>query len=163
MSLLSSLPVPASLPLSAPSTAVAQPSVPSPALALTGLLSPLIPGLEGPSRKACGCPQSPGVQAPHTGRPQPRPPPALRSSFAWPWSCPLRSRRSGSAWGSRRRKTYSGSCSSRSPSTEPPPSGGHLGCSPPTFVIYLFINTQLLGSGAWSPRRGELALRPRWK
>lgn len=52
MSLLSGLPVPASLPLCAPSTAVAQPLVPSPALALTGLLSPLMPGLEGPSRKA---------------------------------------------------------------------------------------------------------------
>ena len=125
--------------------------VPSPALALTGLLSPLMPGLEGPSRKACGCPQSPGVRAPCTGRPHPRPPPASKSSFAWPWSCPRESRRSGSAGGSRRRKTYSGSCSSRSPSTEPPPSGGHPGCSPTHFCnlfIYKHSAARLRGPGA---------------
>ncbi|XP_070313817.1 ankyrin repeat domain-containing protein 13D isoform X3 [Odocoileus virginianus] len=124
--------------------------VPSPALGLTGLLSHLMPGLEGPSRKACGCPQSLGVRAPCTGRPHPRPPPASRSSFAWPWSCPRESRRSGSAGGSRRRKTYSGSCSSRSPSTEPP-SGGHPGCSPTHFCnlfIYKHSAAGLRGPGA---------------
>ncbi|XP_074227754.1 ankyrin repeat domain-containing protein 13D isoform X2 [Camelus bactrianus] len=102
----------------------------------------------GPSRKACGCPQSPGV----TGRPLSRLPPALRSSFAWPWSCLLRSRRSGSGGGSRRRKTYSGSCSSRSQSTEPlAPGRAVRDAPPPTFVTYLFINTLLLSLGPGAP------------
>lgn len=78
----------------------------------------LPPSLEGPSRKACRCPQSPGAQDPLIGHPRPRPPQALRSSFAWPWSCPHGNRRSGSDKGSRRRKTSSGSCGSHSQSTE---------------------------------------------
>lgn len=66
---------------------------------------PLTPCLEGPSKKACGCPQSPVAQNPLTGQPWPRHPQALRNSFAWPWSCPRGSRRSWNDGASRRRRT----------------------------------------------------------
>lgn len=85
------------------------------------------------------------------GRPQPPANPALKSSFAWPWSCLHGSRRSGSGAGSRRRRTYSGSCSCHSPSTEPQPREGWPGHSLPAFVIYLFINSLLLGLGPGAP------------
>lgn len=109
---------------------------------------PLTPCLEGPSKKACRCPQSPAAQNPLTGHPHPWPPQALRSSCAWPWSCLRGSRRSGNDGGSRRRKTYRGSCSSRSRSTELAAPGRAVGAAPPpAFVTYLFINSLLLSSG----------------
>lgn len=110
--------VPATLSLSLSFKAMSQSLASSPSLGAHQSAIPLTPFLQGPSRKACGCPQSPGARDPLIGHPQPWPPQALRSSFAWPWSCPRGNRRSGSGEGSRRRKTYSGSCGSRSQSTE---------------------------------------------
>lgn len=96
-----------------------------------GLLS-FNPSSEGPFRKACSCPQSPGVKNLLRGHLHPQDPQALRSSFAWPWSCLQGNRRSGSDVVSRRKKTYSGSCSCHSQSTKLPSPGkalqGHSFC-----------------------------------
>lgn len=129
LSLVSGPRVPASLSLSSASAATSQPWASSPALALTGLLSPLMPRLEGPSRKACRCPQSLRVRGPLSGRPR-----ALRSSFAWPWSCLRGSRRSGSGGGGGRRRTYSGPYSAHSRSSEPRPQEGCPGLHRPPLL-----------------------------
>lgn len=136
--------------LSLPPKVMSQPLASSPSLGAHRSALSLMPCREGPSRKACGCPQSPGVRDPLIGRPRPQLPQALRSSFAWPWSCPHGNKRSGSAEGSRRRKTYSGSCGSRSQNTEHQalkhPGWAVRAMPPSAFVTYLFINCLLLSS-----------------
>lgn len=144
---------PATVSLSVSSTAMSQPLAFFPSLSTHWSVLPVTPCLKGLSKKACRCPQSPMAQNPLTGHPWPGPPQALRNSFAWPWSCLRGSRRSRNDGGSRRRKTYRGSCNSRSRSTEhPAPSPGRAvyAAPPRAFVTYLFINCLLpsLGPGA---------------
>lgn len=104
----------------------------APPQAFSLVCSPLNPYPEGPSRKAYSCPQSPGVQNLLRRHLHPLHPQALRSSFAWPWSCLQGNRRSWSDGVSRKKTTYSGSCSCHSQSTELPGLGtapqGHAFC-----------------------------------
>lgn len=139
--------------------AMSQPSASSPSLGAHRSLLPVTSFREGPSRKACRCPLNPEAQDPLIGRPQPQPHQALRNSFAWPWNCPRGNRRNGSGEDSRRRRTCSGSCGSRSQSIERPAPGRAVRATPPpAFVTYLFINCLLL-----SLRPGALGVGLHWR
>lgn len=72
---------PATLSLTLSSKAVSQPLASSRRLGAHLSALPLTPFLEGPSRKACRCPPSPGAWDPLRGPPCPPPPPSFEEQL----------------------------------------------------------------------------------